>query len=510
MKPKNLQAILILVDFEKAYDTLDWKLIEKVFELSNFGEKILTWIKILQKGSKSLVTQNGILSDPIMLGRGCRQGDPVSPYIFVICAEILGIAIRENQRIEGITIYGHEHKISQYADDTTLVIKNDKSNLNRVLDTLKFFHSVSGLKVNIEKTKVVQLGVRGDGRMLNLEKEKLELTEEFDLLGISFNIRELGKITDNNCTLKFPKMKKVLRQWKRRNLTLNGKISVFKSLMSSMITHILLSLPSPSQEFRDEYENILKDFLWGGKPPKYRRDIFEYPYNLGGLQLHNLKRFSLSLKTTWLRRLVVSDSGWTTFALAHEIDKCWLYGDNYLEKKKNSIKNVFWKEVAQSMYDLRKIMKPTSDRDYLTWPIWDDKVIRLPETKKFKMCGVNVVADLLKSTWEILSKETIEQTRNININFLEYMAIKQSWKCFIKNARKDRLNVGPYRPYMLNLTFSQKKGCQDIYRKTGQYGEKLLNEISLMWDTLNVDGEEIKQSISLFKKTHKKYVFNGH
>ena len=72
---------------------------------------------------------------------------------------MLGIAIRENRRIEGITIYGHEHKISQYADDTTLVIKNDKANLNRVLDTLKFFHSTSGLKVNIEKTKVVQLGV---------------------------------------------------------------------------------------------------------------------------------------------------------------------------------------------------------------------------------------------------------------------------------------------------------------------------------------------------------------
>ena len=59
------------------------------------------------------------------------------------------------------------------------------------------------------------------------------------------------------------------------------------------------------------------------------------------------------------------------------------------------------------------------------------------------MCGVNVVADLLNSTWEILSKETIEQTRNINLNLLEYMAIKQSVNSFIKNARKDRLNVGP-------------------------------------------------------------------
>ena len=69
-----------------------------------------------------------------------------------------------------LSVSGYEHKISQYANDTTLVIKNCKNNLNRVLDTLKLFHSISGLKVNIEKTKVVQLGQVGGSRMINLEK----------------------------------------------------------------------------------------------------------------------------------------------------------------------------------------------------------------------------------------------------------------------------------------------------------------------------------------------------
>ena len=110
---ENKQGTLILVDFEKAFDTLDWTFIHTVFELSNYGEKILNWIKILQNGSQSMVSQNGFFSKTIILERGCRQGDPASPYIFVVCAEILGIAIRENRRIEGIEIFGYEHKIAQ-------------------------------------------------------------------------------------------------------------------------------------------------------------------------------------------------------------------------------------------------------------------------------------------------------------------------------------------------------------------------------------------------------------
>ena len=54
----NIQSFMILVDFEKAFDTLDWQFIQKMFELCNFGEKILNWIKILQNGSKSIVSQN--------------------------------------------------------------------------------------------------------------------------------------------------------------------------------------------------------------------------------------------------------------------------------------------------------------------------------------------------------------------------------------------------------------------------------------------------------------------
>ena len=85
---------------------------------------------------------------------------------------------------------------------------------------------------------------------------------------------------------------------------------------------------------------MCKDFLWGEKPPKFRREILEYPYDLDGLQLHNLERFSSSLKTTCLRRRISTDSGWTTFALAYEIDKCGMFGNVFTETKKYYNKHI--------------------------------------------------------------------------------------------------------------------------------------------------------------------------
>ena len=76
-----------------------------------------------------------------------------------------------------------------------------------------------------------------------------------------------------------------------------------------------------------------------------------------------------------------------------------------------------------------------------------------------------MVSDLLGTAWEILYKEEIEQTRCVNLNFLKYLSIKQSIKEFINNADKKRVNVGPNRPYMLNLAFSQKRYARTYIEK---------------------------------------------
>ena len=122
-KKQNIPGLLLSVDFEKAFDTVSWSFIMEVLEYFNFGKSIKTWVSLFQKGSETCILQNGSLSEFFNIGRGCRQGDPISPYIFILCAEILGKMIRNDQDIKGITINGNEYKLSQYADDTQLLYR---------------------------------------------------------------------------------------------------------------------------------------------------------------------------------------------------------------------------------------------------------------------------------------------------------------------------------------------------------------------------------------------------
>ena len=87
-----------------------------------------------------------------------RQGCPLSPYLFILCAEILGNTVRKDNEVRGIKIFHTECKLSQYADDTTMILDGSKSSFLRSLYLLDAFASISGLKVNYEKTEALWIG----------------------------------------------------------------------------------------------------------------------------------------------------------------------------------------------------------------------------------------------------------------------------------------------------------------------------------------------------------------
>ena len=118
-----------------------------MFGFFGFPTYIKEWVKILYTDIKSSVTNNGWHSEYFDLGRGVRQGCPLSPYLFILCAEILAIQTRDNAKIEGIDIGNKNYKILQYAES-----------INAILKTFGEFTKVSGLKINFDKSEVLRIG----------------------------------------------------------------------------------------------------------------------------------------------------------------------------------------------------------------------------------------------------------------------------------------------------------------------------------------------------------------
>ena len=86
---KNLPGLLLFIDFEKAFDSLEWDFLNKCLELFNFGPDFIRWVNTFYKNVKSCIINNGLCSHYFNVERGVRQGDPLSPYLFVIAIEIL-------------------------------------------------------------------------------------------------------------------------------------------------------------------------------------------------------------------------------------------------------------------------------------------------------------------------------------------------------------------------------------------------------------------------------------
>ena len=103
---------------------------------------------------------NGFISDAFTVKRGFRQGDPISPYIFILCFEILSIKIRQSKSIKGIKVKDTEYLISQFADDTTLLLDGSEKSLNSVLEILDRFYTISALKCNFDKPKLIWIASR--------------------------------------------------------------------------------------------------------------------------------------------------------------------------------------------------------------------------------------------------------------------------------------------------------------------------------------------------------------
>ena len=93
-RKEQIPSLLLLVDFEKAFDSVEWSFIEKTLKYYNFGTSLIAWVKLFYTDISSCIQNNGWSCDFFTLSRGVRQGCPLSPCLFIcLCAEILGSTV---------------------------------------------------------------------------------------------------------------------------------------------------------------------------------------------------------------------------------------------------------------------------------------------------------------------------------------------------------------------------------------------------------------------------------
>ena len=497
-KTNDIPGLLMLIDFQKAFDCVSWTFLDSTLKFFGFGKNFCRWIKVLNSNVKAAILQCGTLSEFFNIERGCRQGDPISPYLFILCAQIMYLLVSKTKSIKGITLNHIEYKISQFADDTTLIMDGTKESLSAALNVLKVFGSLSGLQINVEKTKLVWIGKNENSKIqFNVGKSLVWGVTTFNLLGIIFSTK-LDDMIELNYKPAMQHLQKLLKSWNHRHMTPIGKITVIKTLALSKLNHLFLSLPSPGKSVLKTIEDMFFKFIWSGKPDKIKRTTLTSNFLDGGLKMTNIYNFVAALKISWIRRFYNVHSNGTSWAtLARLIigpsEKLLTLGSNYSAKIARETKNKFWCETLNSWSNfLVKLTLSKSLPEALSLPIWYNNLISKATLfyPKWYAKGITSVGDLFSSDGEILREIEIKSFYGITTNFLEYHRVVKCVQVYFNTLNGVEKNHSkPIFPLYIQILLRSKKGCRDFY--------KILNRSESQTPSYSSWEQKLQQKISI-------------
>ncbi len=297
-KKHDLPGILLNIDFEKAFDSLDHGFIFSVLKKFNFGKSMIRWIQTFYSDISSCVSNNGITTAYFPVERGVRQGDPLSPYLFVLCVEILATQIRNDKNIKGLLVAEKETKLVQYADDTSGLLDGVNSAKN-FIEKVVSFGSFSGLNLNKSKTEAMWLG-----------KNRLNQSKPLDISWPEEPLRILGvyvSYDEKACNLmnferKIEKVKGIMNMWTGRNLTMYGKAQIAKTFIMSQFLFVSSAISMPKHIVK-EINNLVFKFVWNGKKERIKRSVLMNEIPLGGLRIPDMHSMIEASKLVWIKRL---------------------------------------------------------------------------------------------------------------------------------------------------------------------------------------------------------------
>ena len=213
----------------------------------------------------------GFMTKYLKVSRGVRQGCPLSPLLFVLAVEMLALKIRQDQLCRGIELpNGQNAKISQCADDTTLILE-DTTSLRNAMNIVNLFGVLSGLQLNKKKTKALWIAASSKNKIEPLKFQSPK--DPIQFLGSYLTAAN----NNNNFYIKIRKMETKLNLWWSRDLTLYGRTMLAKSLGLSQLIYTASMLSVPETVIQQTQSKLFA-FLWKNKRDKIKRQVLFRPH----------------------------------------------------------------------------------------------------------------------------------------------------------------------------------------------------------------------------------------
>ena len=470
-KLMDKKGIIAFLDFEKAFDTIQWSVIYDALKQFNVGPNFIAWVHTIYNESEACVTNNGFSSKFFILERGVRQGCPLSPYLFIMVVELLANKIRKTNNIKGITIGTTEIKLVQMADDTTVFVE-DPDSLENTLKILELFQTYAGLKLNKNKTEAMWLGKNRNNITTPLG---IKWVKEVHSLGIFFSY-DTDSVVLKNFTDRAKEFKRILDMWLQRDLSLIGKITILKSLAFSKVIY-QCGVMHPPENFTDLLTGIAYDFIWNYKPNKIKRMTLIADYEKGGLRMLDIDSFLKAQKAMWVKRLQSPDkASWKAAPafymkelLGLDTFKC----DNEWTVKPKNFPHFYW-SVIQNWSEFKNLSQPErkSPMDIRRECLWLNKNIKINKTvlnwRVWQNKGINIVHDIVDENGIFLTTVEIETLYNIRCNILNFNALKDAipatWRKQIKTMKIPRKAIS----FKENIYVKIGKSVKDINKLTNK------------------------------------------